>query len=624
MKKVFQGIGILIAIFTIFYFILIEDRLAYQKDQTFYSFELDKSISGKQLEEIAKKEKITIRLIHYKNQSFGHVELNIEYINPDENIIMGEQKSIFPENKIIYQEVTQGDDKKIQLFSVMTENEDCIQDIRQLLQEEGYEVAIAKSEAISYGFTTLFSAANLEFFILITLLLILCIANYYIKHLKEIGVLKLMGWKSSRISVHLLSRSVINLYCSYLFLYVLFGIYVIYSNKNELFRYLHTFFGFSIFLLIVFGVACLVGALFIHVVDHVNAIKNNKNNEILFGILIFAKIIITMLFMTSLNTTVNEVRQLFDTVNEIKLLQENSFYKVHTSVVPDEATQSIINNFLETQEDSQVYNYAPPNETYDKDAIKKKNKSEEIEDTSLTLISANMLDVLKVLDENGEKIQTANLNSDEIRLLVPVHYKNQIQELLEHYGFDKQTSIMYIQDCQIQSDITNPGYYTFDNIYYIQDLEKTLYINNGDVLLGKSCSEQLDNILSFNSIDRNSVRIDSLSSEYNVVLARVQLSLYENTFYVIVNILSMLLCIISIVLIFLELRKKEFGVYKLIGSYPIKELLLFFTMNFLITCIGAIVVNPRFISLLIFECIIYSVIVYKYVKYKAILVLKGE
>jgi ABC-type antimicrobial peptide transport system permease subunit len=196
--------------------------------------------------------------------------------------------------------------------------------------------------------------------------------------------------------------------------------------------------------------------------------------------------------------------------------------------------------------------------------------------------------------------------------------------ILNYLQLGKDTKIIYIQNGQVFDDILWPGYYIYDSIYYIHELKKALYLNSGEVLLDKESAEMVEQELIRLGIDTNSIRVDSLKKDYDLLKGNLQLDLCESFFHLTINLLSFLLCVVSIVIIFLELRKKEFGVYKLIGKYPIKVIGKFVGLNGVITIGIALIVNPIFLFLLFIEGTIYGVLICKYMRSKAVLALKGE
>lgn len=71
MKKIFNGIGLLVAVFSIFFFLLVADKIVYHNDETVYDLELSHNISSDLLSEVAKETYVMIRLVDSKNISFG-------------------------------------------------------------------------------------------------------------------------------------------------------------------------------------------------------------------------------------------------------------------------------------------------------------------------------------------------------------------------------------------------------------------------------------------------------------------------------------------------------------------------------------------------------------------------
>jgi hypothetical protein len=124
MKKIFNGIGLLVAVFSIFFFLLVADKTVYHNAETVYNFELSQSMSSNHLSEVAKDTNVMIRLVDSKNTSFGKNELDVTFINPDSTVSSGKQSSVFPENKInyfVYNEKEKS--KKVKVFTIQSNSE---------------------------------------------------------------------------------------------------------------------------------------------------------------------------------------------------------------------------------------------------------------------------------------------------------------------------------------------------------------------------------------------------------------------------------------------------------------------------------------------------------------------
>lgn len=625
MKKIFCGVGILVAVFSIFFFLLVADKMVYHNNETVYDLELSQNISGKELKEVAEDTNLMIRLVNFKNISFGRNELEVTFINPTSNINLGTQPSVFPKNEIIYSVYDGGIDKKIKFFTIQTNDHKKIENIKSTLEKKGYSVGLRKSDPINFTLGMLFSSLNLEFFSLLTLLIILSIATYYVYRLKEIGILKLHGWSNSKISFRLLFKLLILSYLSSLFLVLPFSIYIVINDVSKIILYARIYFLLCFFLAIVFLLSAFVGTIYIYKVNQTGAIKNKRNNKLLFYTLIIFKFVVVTLLSVSLNNSVTDIYKLNANIQSISELQKYDFYKIQTSAIPDAAIHKKLEQVIASLDEVHVYNYSPPDNILDITKLKLYQSSGKLRDRdefAYTSISPNILTFLDIMDEKGNKVNVSKVKDNT--LLIPIHIKNDVELVLDYFHLDKNTEIIYIKNGQVQDNILWPGYYIYDSIYYIHELKRTLYLNSGEILLDKNGAEIIEKELVDLGIDTNSIRIEPLNNDYNILKGNLELNLFESLFHMIINLLSFLLCVLSIVTIFLELRKKEFAVYRLVGKYPIKSIGVFTFINGIITLGITLIVNPAFFFIFFIEGIIYGVLLHQYMRSKTVLALKGE
>lgn len=626
MKKIFNGIGLLVAVFSIFFFLLIADKIVYHNDETVYELELSHNISSDLLSEVAKETSVMIRLVDSKNISFGKNELDVTFINPDSKVNEGKQSSVFPKDNINYFVYNEKEtSKNIKFFTVQSNSEEKINDLKGSLEKKGYSVNIDKDEIVDFNLGMLFSSLNLEFFSLLTLLIILSIATYYVHRLKEIGIKKLHGWSNRKNSFYLLFKLSIHAYVSSLFLSIPFSIYIMINDISKIILYGRVYILLCFFLGLVFLLAALIGTLYIYKVNQVGAIKNKRNNKVLFYSLLSFKFVIVTLLLFSLNTAITDINELKSSIQSIDVLQKNDLYKIQTSAVPEAKLHKTLDQFINTINDENLYNYSPPADLLNVTRLKQyqsTNKLREIDNFAFTSISSNVLELIDIVDENGQNLSSSVIQANT--LLIPTHYKSETKTILSNLQLDKSTEIVYVKDGQVQESILWPGLYVYDSVYYVHDLKKMLYLNSGEVLFDNKSSKVIEKELTNLGLDANSIRIDSLDKEYNIFKGNLELDLFESLFHLIINILSFLLCILSIVTIFLELRKKEFGVYRLLGKYPVTSIRKFMILNGIITIGISLIVNPIFLMLFIIEALIYSVLIYQYMNRKAILAIKGE
>lgn len=627
MKNIFAGIGVLIALFSIFFFLLVADKMVYVNDETIYDFELSHSIEGEELKIFAEQTGVTIRLVDFKDTSFGKKEMYVTFLNPNEDIELGKRPSVFPNENIVYEELKEKADRKIKYFTIQSNHGDSIKAVELLLNENGYEVSVRESEPVTFNVGMLFSSLNMMFFALLTVLLILSISSYYVYRLKEIGVLKLYGWSNERISIRLLLKQLAHIYIFSFICTIPFGIYVVIKDAGKFFLFLKICVLTDLFLVLVFIFATMIGNFCVDNVNQIRAIKNKKNNQLLFYVLILFKAVTTTLLVCSINNTISLANRIDATSRAIAQYEEYDFYKIRTAVVPEQNVFDALNQLIQSIDDRHVYNYGSPENLIIADQLslyESGKKMRGIDQCSYTDISSNMLEILKIVDAEGNIIKSSQIDTNSDILLIPIHYKNEEKEILNYYQFDKEINIIYIQDKQIRDDILLPGYYIFDSVYHIQPLKKELYLNNGEVLFDKEGSKKVEDALGEMRLDKYSITVEELNLDYNIFKANIRLDLLEKIFHLVINILSYTLCLFAVITIFLELRKKEFGVYKLLGMYPIKTIGAFIVVNGIITVIVTMILNHKLTVLLLMETMIYLFIVYKYMKHKAITAIKGE
>lgn len=365
--------------------------------------------------------------------------------------------------------------------------------------------------------------------------------------------------------------------------------------------------------------------IYIYRVNQVGAIKNKRNNKLLFYTLIIFKFVIVTLLLFSLNNSITDIHKLKSNIQSIDKLQKYDFYKIQTSAVPDSILHKKLDKLIASLKDEHLYNYTPTDKTLNIAKLKNYQSSGKLRENgefAYTSISSNILNLIDVVDEKGNKVDVSAVKSNT--LLIPIHIKNDTQTVLNYFQLEKNTKIIYIKNGQVQENILWPGLYIYDSIYYVHDLKKTLYLNSGEILLDNKSSKIIEQELVNLGIDTNSIRIDSLKKDYNILKGNLELNLFESLFHMIINILSFLLCILSIVTIFLELRKKEFAVYRLLGNYPVKSISRFMILNGIITIGITLIMNPDFLFLFFIEGVIYGILLYQYMSRKAVLALKGE
>ncbi|WDC83296.1 hypothetical protein PL321_10995 [Caloramator sp. mosi_1] len=91
-----------------------------------------------------------------------------------------------------------------------------------------------------------------------------------------------------------------------------------------------------------------------------------------------------------------------------------------------------------------------------------------------------MLKYLNVLDENGERVSENRV--DETTLLIPLHYKEFENKILEEYNIEDSVAhkythedIIYILDGQVYNSFIHPDMYNYDCIFIFRNVYKDEY-----------------------------------------------------------------------------------------------------------------------------------------------------
>lgn len=620
MKKLFNGIGIFIALFSILFFFYLADKkeMIMQTDPE-YDFILSDYISGEKLEKIAIDSNVTIEIKDYKNISFGHDDITVTFIHADNNLKEGVQRSIFPQKKIVYKKMENGKERNIQFFSVKNGDRNKIQKLQKLIEKENMNVDIEKEEAMPFSATMVFNSLQLQFFVLVFLLAVFCIASYYVKRSKEIGILKLNGWNTIRISAKLMKTMLFHTVNAAMIFALPFTFYILKMDSSMLTVYIRLWMYLLLFLLGSYTLAVSVGLIFVSRINVVNAIKNKTNNRLNFYLLLLVKIVIVLCTMMNMSSLIEQIDYARNVVHDIKELEELNLSMVNTSVVPSREMQKRLNRIIGNLSDQDVYNYGSSETLYHLSEIEK-NQADRT--NNYIEISDNLLPELKVLNCDGKAIKKIE-SPHENMLLIPQQYRKDEKKILEDFG-SEDVEVYYIKDHQIYKDILEPGLYAVNPMIWVHKVRKTLWINSGEVLYSKSGAATIKKALDEMQIDKGSLYLRTMKSDYDILKYNAQTDVVENGLFVLMNLCSYILCVFAIVVVYLEFRKKELGVYILYDQMPYNTILRFLSLNEAITIIEALVIRKTFVLLAFVEVVYFGFAFWKYMNKKAILAIKGE
>ncbi|MEG2812596.1 MAG: hypothetical protein RR912_08835, partial [Clostridium sp.] len=359
--------------------------------------------------------------------------------------------------------------------------------------------------------------------------------------------------------------------------------------------------------------------------NSVRAIKNGKSNKLLFYILLPIKILIVTLMIFNITNSLEKVA-IYDSAMSSNDTSFNNLYRINTSLVPEESIHKKLDKTISNIDDKHIFNYADFGTLNGKEIkdIKINRKLRDINNIVFTKITPNILDVINIEDINGNNIRISNFNKDETIILIPEHFKMNESYILKDFDKNKKFNVIYIKSGQAHRSITLMDSYVYDSLYIVEPVSKKLYPDSRELYLDEYAMRTLENELNNLNIDSNSISIVSLKSDNDARRGELIKGLINELANTFVSIVSYILCLIVLTTIFLELRKREFGIYKILGRIPFNTILKLVGLNVISTLIIVKIINIDLLYIILLESIIYIIFICRYINVSSILSLKGE
>ncbi len=627
MKKLFSLIGVFIGIYLVFFFFLYSDSLIFPMDTgTLYECSTAKSITAEELTDIAEKHNVTVFTNEYNNCSFFNTDIVFRYLNVSDadNIAMGQQKNLIPTNNITYQEETDME-KKIQRFWAI-ENE--ASDFSGFKDElNAYELDISVFETITMDLSVVFAESNVMFFACVVLLLSFCVSVFYMLRKKEIAIYKLNGYSDISISMNIAKVSVTRILIGYILVSILFSIYVSVMKVELLSDYAMLVLYILICIVLTMLIAMIIGTIFIKCINIISALKSSKNNISLLILSIAFKLLATIIFVLFAKNVFFDVVN-FQSVNTaIESSNNSEFYYINTSEIPDDATMEKILSIFDEVDNDKIYTYeADPMFCLSvTDATVNQEIREAMYNNPTTVrMSYNMLDYIPVYSDNGEQLKKTDFDCTADTILIPSNLTDKTEEIVSVYGNKADIKVCYIESGQEHINFLYPNTKTYNAIYYLKPIERSIYVNGGEVLYHEDIIDEIQSVLDENKIDSGTVNLVCLSSDNQILIGNATLRLIDDMQYFLVNLMSFVLSVIAIGIVYCEFRKKEFAVFKILSVFPARILLLLCGVNMVITLVVTLFICPSLFFIPLLEVLIYIIIFNNYRSNKIVTTLKGE
>ena len=169
-----------------------------------------------------------------------------------------------------------------------------------------------------------------------------------------------------------------------------------------------------------------------------------------------------------------------------------------------------------------------------------------------------------------------------------------------------------------------PDLYYYDCIIRVDSLEKKLFPNSGsETYLTKEAADLFNRKVKALGLEHIVEAIDPYI-DVELTLANEKIYLWESILSFLVLCIAYVIASVSVIQIYFEFKKREFGVYALCGKYPVKCICIFFGWNIFITGISVLLTDICYAGILLLECLFFAIIINRYMRRKAIFALKGE
>lgn len=626
MKKLFSLIGVFIGIYLVFFFFFYADNLIFPTNtDTIYECGIERSITSGELTDIAEKHNVTVFTNEYNNCSFFNTDIVFYYFNISDadSITMGRQNNLIPTNNITYQKEVDTE-KKIQRFWAI-ENE--ISDFVGFEEElKDYKAEFEVFETFQMGPYVIFSSDNIRFFSCIVILLSFCISVFYMLRKKEIAIYKLNGYSNASISMNIAKIAVTRILIGYILVGILFSIYVFIMKPEILPDYALLILYISISIVITMIVAMAIGTLFIKCINIIAALKSSKNNKSLLILSVAFKLVATIILVLFAKDVYFDALRLANVTSSMENAKNSEFYYINTSNVPDDATMESILTIFDEVDNDKIYTYRnDPIDCLNRTNPDYKKKREAMYDNPIKLrMSHNMLDYIPIYSENGELLKKDDFDRNTEVLLIPSNLKDKTDEILSKYRNKDNIQVSYIERGQEHINFLYPGTSFYNAIYYLKPIERSLYVNGGEVLYHQDIIDDIQNILEKNNIDSGTVNLICLSSDNDIIINNAYLELSTHLQYFLVNFMSFILSVVAIGIVYCEFRKKEIAVYKIMSVFPTRVLLSLCGVNMLISLLVTLIICPAVFFIPLLEVVIYVLIFNSYYSKKTVTTLKGE
>lgn len=621
MKKILTFVGISIGILSIFFIFSINcQQVSITNNYKCLMIMTDKEIPLNKMYDIAKENNLTFQIRNFYNSDLFDRTIKITAINPTHKIKLGKQNSLLPNKNVYVSEYKKENQQKTNIYFIEPNNKNDLDNVQHTLSSNGINASYINSDNYHLGYN-LFFQTNIIFVIVLSLITVFATLMHYISRTKEISILKINGKSAFSISFALYKKELIATFKGLLIIIVPFSFYIVLKDASQLFYYFELVFIISSLTLFIYSIMALPGLIYINLLNVTTSVKNNRNNVLVYLILLVFKTVLTATLLINIINVFNTSKELYISLDNSNTISNLDLYELNiTNYTSSKVNKELIAYISNISSGVYKYKYCP-DEDIDKDYIINTNDSNDLYLHSIEA-SANLLPKLNIKDINNKKL---HLSSSKNYILIPEKYWNNKNTIKRNYDSTIDYKCICIKNNQKIINYTSPDSYSYNLLISITPLKKDFSPASGlKIFMTKENAKLVSKKISKLKIEQASIKVGPLSNELNETTGNIKYSLLSNTIFLIILLVTVAVVNYVSVLSYYEIIKKKLAIKNLLGQSNLKDISNYLLTNGIITVVISLGINPFFILLIIPESIVFFMILQNKSFKNTALILKGE
>ncbi|SFG32990.1 hypothetical protein SAMN04487761_11310 [Lachnospiraceae bacterium C7] len=621
MKKILKFVGISIGILSIYFMLSINlQNISITNNYKCLMIMTNEDVPINKMLNVAQSNNLTFQIRNFVQYGFFNRTVKIEAINPTNKIKLGKQKSLLPNKNIYISKYKKENKRKTNIFFIEPNSKNDLDNIQHILSSNDISASYCNSDNFHLGYN-LFFQSNIIFVIVLSLITVFATLMHYISRNKEIAVLKINGKSTFSISLSLYKKELLTTLKGILIIIIPFSIYILLKDASQLLYYFELVGIISSLTLLIYSIIALLGLPYINFLNVTTSVKNNRNNTVIYLILLLFKIVLTTTLFINIMNVFSSSKELYLTLNNSNSINKFSLYELNIrNYKPSTANKKLTTYISNFKTGIYRFEYCPE-ENIDKNYTIDVNDTEDLNFHSIKA-SSNLLPKLNIKDNNNNGI---TLSPSKNYLLIPQKYWADRNIIKKNYNSNTEYQCICIKDNQKITNFTDPSCYSYNMILSLTPLKSNFSISSDQkIFMTKEKAKLINREIDKLKIEHASIKASPLSDELNETTGTIKYSLLTNTIFLVILLVTVAVVNYVSILSYYEIKKKMLAIENLLGRSNLKEISTFLIINGIITLIISLGINPFFILLIIPESIVFLMILQAKSFKNTTLILKGE